>query len=115
MKKIGTILAGVSAPFVAFAADSPGAVSPIDSGSLNMSNVVEWIETVVGWLLLVAGILAIFFIILGGVLYIVSAGNEKRTETAKKMILYAVIGLAVILLAYVIYWFVTGSVTDLFS
>ena len=38
-------------------------------------------------------------LIIAGFLYITSAGDPKRVDTAKKMILYAVIGLLVLLLA----------------
>lgn len=39
-------------------------------------------------------ILALIFIIIGAFLYITSAGNEGRMETAKKCILAAMVGLA---------------------
>lgn len=38
----------------------------------------------------------------GGFLYVTSAGNEPRSERAKNIITYSIIGLVVILLAYVI-------------
>lgn len=46
--------------------------------------------------------LALLFIILGGVLYMLSAGNEDRMNTARKMIIYAIIGLAITVGAAVI-------------
>ncbi len=43
-----------------------------------------------------AGVLAVLAIIIGGVYYIASFGDEGRAKTGKKVILYAVIGLAII-------------------
>ncbi len=49
-----------------------------------------------------AAITAVFFIINGGYFYLTSAGNDAAAEKAKKMILYSVIGLAVIIMSYAI-------------
>jgi len=57
----------------------------------------------------VIGALAILVIVYGGVLYIVSAGNEESLKKAKGAVTGAVIGLAVALLAYVIVDFVIKS------
>jgi hypothetical protein len=51
-------------------------------------------------------LLAVLVIVIGGIMYIVSLGDEDRTRTAKRIILYALIGLAVILLAGVLVNFV---------
>ena len=40
--------------------------------------------------------------IVGGVMYLTSAGDEDRIDTAKKIILYSIIGIAVSLAALVI-------------
>lgn len=44
-------------------------------------------------------IVAIIFIVIGGLMYMFSAGDEKRATTAKSTITYAVIGLAIVLAA----------------
>ncbi|MGI9862752.1 hypothetical protein SDD30_15350 [Moorella naiadis] len=50
-------------------------------------------------------------IIAGGFMYTVSHGNERTVETAKKTIMYAIIGLAVALLAELIVQFAVGKLT----
>ena len=60
----------------------------------------------VGTMIFVAGIVAVVAIIIGGLRYILSQGNEKAIEGAKNTILYAVIGLIVAVLAYAIVNFV---------
>lgn len=48
-------------------------------------------------------------IIAGGFMYTMSHGNERTVETAKKTIMYAIIGLAVALLAEFIVQFAVGK------
>lgn len=57
--------------------------------------------------LTLAGAIAVLFIVIGGIRYMTAAGNPKAVETARKMLLWAVIGLAVIILATVIVAIVT--------
>lgn len=61
---------------------------------------------VINILLWVAGVASVIVIIVGGIMYIVSGGNEKTTKTAKDAILYAVIGLVITILAFAIVRFV---------
>ncbi len=57
-----------------------------------------------------AGVVAVIVIILAGINYILSAGDPQKTAKAKDTILYALIGLAVALLANIIVTFVIGRV-----
>lgn len=43
------------------------------------------------------GLIAVIIVIYGGVLYVTAAGNEEKTQTGKKAITYAVIGLLIVL------------------
>lgn len=73
--------------------------------SLNAS-VAQITET----LLTVAGAIAVIIIIVGGLTYITSSGDSSRIKQAKDIILYAVIGLIVAILAYAIVHFVAGNI-----
>ena len=53
----------------------------------------------------IAGAVAVMVIVIAGISYIVSGGDPQRTAKAKDAILYAVIGLAVVILANVIVGF----------
>jgi len=57
-------------------------------------------------LTMIVGIAAVIMIIIGGLKYILSAGDSANTESAKNTILYAVIGLAIALAAQAIVTFV---------
>lgn len=54
------------------------------------------------FLLSVGGILAILSLAVSGVLYMLSSGDERRAEMAKKAALFSVTGIAVILASLVL-------------
>ena len=58
------------------------------------------IERIGVWALGIAGAIAVIFLIYGGIMYI--TGGEKGAESGKKIIVNAIIGLAVIALASLI-------------
>lgn len=114
MKKINQIGLGVLGllPASVFAADLP-VVSPVDAtGDLSIESVLT---TVIYWILGLSGGIAVLFLILGGLQYVASSGNKDRAEAAKKTILYAVIGLIVIALSFVIVAFVSQNISQLAS
>jgi hypothetical protein len=53
-------------------------------------------------LLGVAGLVAVIFLIIGGFRYILAGGNEESAESAKKTITNAIIGIVIVILAFVI-------------
>ena len=54
----------------------------------------------------VTGLVAVIFVLIGGINYMTSTGDAGKLEKAKKTILYACIGLAVCVLAFAIVNFV---------
>lgn len=69
------------------------------------------IRSVVSVMLVILGAIAVIMIIIGGILYTLSAGDPGKTKKAKDTILYSVIGLVVALLAYGIVEFVVKGVS----
>ena len=65
---------------------------------------------VLNFALTFVGLIAVAMLIYGGFRYLTSAGNEETTKQAKRIILYAIIGIVVILLSAVIVNFLVGSV-----
>jgi hypothetical protein len=66
--------------------------------------------TVVKILSFIAGLLAVIMIIVGGVRYIVSAGNPQSISSAQKTVIYAVIGLVLAFVAQGLVVFVLSRV-----
>jgi type IV secretory pathway VirB2 component (pilin) len=66
---------------------------------LKYNNVNDVATSILNSLKNIVAVLAILFIVIGGLMYIFSAGDEKKIETAKKIVTGAVIGLAIVLIA----------------
>jgi hypothetical protein len=64
------------------------------------------LTTVVNVLSMIAGVLAIFVILIGGVKFITSAGDSTSVASAKRAVLYAVISLVIVAFAQVMVRFV---------
>ncbi len=80
----------------------------IDSLDGTPSSLGDVIPNITSTLLTAAGIIAVIMIIVGGIMYSLSAGDAKKAGTAKDTILYAVVGLVITLLAGAIVSFVLG-------
>lgn len=65
---------------------------------------------VLTWVYMIIGILAVVFIIVGGIRYALSGGDAAGVKQAKDTITYAVIGLVAVILAYTITQFVVMTV-----
>lgn len=72
------------------------------------TNASNAIKDIINLLLYILGVIAVIAIIIGGLRYVVSGGDSNAVKGAKDMILFAVIGLIVALLAYSIVNFVVG-------
>lgn len=77
--------------------------APTTVGAGNVENILF---TVYFW----AGIIAVLIIIIGGIRYATSNGDSAQVKSAKNTILYAVVGLVVIIMAAAITQFVIQSV-----
>jgi len=64
--------------------------------------VSEIMLTFIDWAIIIIGLLCIIIFIYGGFLYLTAQGEEGKIETAKKVIIYAVIGVVVSVLGYVV-------------
>jgi hypothetical protein len=68
------------------------------------------VPTVINIILYIVGIIAVIMLIVGGIMYATSAGDEKKVTTAKATIVAALIGLAVAILAWTLVNFVFVSI-----
>lgn len=105
-----TMLANVIFTTIRFVL-SQGASSGSAGGvTLPNNSAAEVFSNVFGWFVGVAGIVAVIFLIYGGVMYITSAGDASKLTTAKRAILYSLIGLAIVGLSEAILAFVVNTV-----
>ena len=73
------------------------------SGEANMSKLIK---NVINILLMVAGVIAVIMIIIGGIRYATSNGDSSSVSAAKNTILYSVIGLVIAIFSYAIVQYV---------
>jgi hypothetical protein cdivTM_30108 len=103
---------GAVAPSLAYAADCGTAEQCVRNGVNQVSStgasmtVGDIIKIVVGILLFVLGAVCVVMIVIGGIKYATSQGDQTAVSSAKNTILYAVVGLVVAIAAYAIVNFV---------
>lgn len=71
---------------------------------------IETISNVLDTVYLWVGIIAVIFIIIGGINYTMSQGDPGKVKKAKDTILYGIVGLVVSLLAFAIVQFVLQAI-----
>jgi hypothetical protein len=72
-------------------------------------NIKPLVVKIVNYALTFLGIVAVMMIIYAGIRYVTSAGKQESIDTAKKIILYSLIGIVIILLSYAIVNTVIGA------
>ena len=77
--------------------------NPPEGGPIpELSTASQVILRVIEILLAIAGLVAVIFLIVGGFRYITAGGNEETAEGAKKTLVNAIIGVVIVILAFVI-------------
>ncbi len=71
-------------------------------GTANPTDVNSLVQTVIKVLSLLVGVISVFFLIFAGFRFITSGGDQNTVNSARNMILYAVIGIAIVVLAQLI-------------
>lgn len=106
---LGLALALAVTPVVTLA---QGGLGPVEApqGTQAGNDLPGAVLNIVNFLLILAALAALVFLILGGVRYIFSQGDEDQAAQAKNTILYAIIGLIVIGLAAVVVNFIVAAV-----
>ncbi len=69
-------------------------------------------STVVNTMLFLVGAISVIMLIIGGIRYVVSAGDQNAVQGAKNTILYAIVGIVISFLAYALVNFVLTSLTQ---
>ena len=72
------------------------------------ASIVGVINAILG----VVGLVAVVMVILGGISYMTSAGDSSKVKKGKDTILYGVIGLVIVGLAYAIVNFVIANIIN---
>ena len=106
---VSTALHLTGRAFAACGDPSGGLNSGVECGPASPLSVPQAVGQVTNLLLYIVGIAAVIMLVVGGLRYVLSAGDTKNTQAAKDTILYAVIGIVVALLGYAIVNFVLAQ------
>lgn len=82
--------------------DTGGGDATYCNKGLVCSDAATLIIKVINWLLSLIALIALAAIIWGGISYIISLGDESKTAAAKRIVLYAVVGLLVAGVSFVV-------------
>ncbi len=121
IKLIATVIAiclSFTAPSV-FAASSicgndsvPESVQAASGCSNSAPNITTVIQNILNGIILILGVIAVIYIVIGGVTYMTSTGDPGKTKKAKDTILYATIGLVICALSAAIVNFTIGLINN---
>lgn len=67
------------------------------------------LQNVFNFILALAGAIAVAFIVFGGIKYILSQGDPNDIKQAKDTILYALVGVVVVVISFMLVNFVIGK------
>jgi hypothetical protein len=81
-------------------AEAEGATTTVGNIAVTVVNIFTW----------VVGVIAVIMIIVGGFRYITSGGDSSKVGGAKNAIVFAIVGLIIVILAQVIVRFVVDRV-----
>lgn len=89
---------------VAAQVDAP---KSIRDASIPLTN--SAVQNIFNVILALAGAVAVAFIVFGGIKYSLSQGDQNDVKAAKDTILYAIIGIVVVVIAFMLVNFVVGK------
>lgn len=89
---------------------------PTLSPSTNVTvDPVTIVTRIINYAFFFLGAIALVFVIWGGVQFILSGGDAEKTTKARNTLLYAVIGIIVVVLAWAIVNWASGSFTGVIA
>lgn len=109
---------GLASAPVALAADCDASDLTVGSGAAcaqgtgtsdNLFGEESIFKSITNILLFLIGAISVIMLIIGGIRYVISGGDQNQVTGAKNTILYAIIGIVVAFLAYAAVNFVTGA------
>lgn len=82
----------------------------IKTGDINLWMVPFFITYLINFILALAGLICVLFIVLGGYWYIIGSA-QGQTDKGKNTIIYAIVGLVITLMAWILVNIVQSAVT----
>jgi len=80
-----------------FAADEAEEIPESDIN--DMGSIVELVETLVNWFFWILMAVAVFMLLFAAFNWLTSAGNEEKVTSARKMLIWAIVGIIIALIS----------------
>ncbi|MCD4760617.1 pilin [bacterium] len=80
----------------------PGLAKVVIHNPLKAQSISKLAGNIINGLLGITGALSLFFLVWGGILWMTSAGNADRVKKGKDSIVWAILGILVVFLSYVV-------------
>ncbi len=110
MKKIAAAISATAASLVAAAPAFADTINPCPNGLGGTSKLCSFagdkfgqiVSNVITTLVIIAVIIAVFFLVWGGIKWIMSGGDKAKVESARNTIIGGIVGLVLVFLSYFI-------------
>jgi len=113
MKKILAIIGSIFLPLAAKAQDLGGTLlnqTATTNAGYSSASIDTIVGTVISALLGLLGVIFLVLIVYGGYIWMIARGDEAKVEKAKTTIINSTIGLAIVLAAYAITYYVLTAI-----
>lgn len=104
ISKIKWSLLGVILPAITLAA------APTTVTTTGATDFMGTINSLLNWIVGLAGLVAVIFIVVGGITIITSGGEEEKTKKGKGYVTYGIIGLVIVIIAGALVNYVISTV-----
>ena len=105
--RVVALVVAIGAPFLY--------AHPVFAATGDISNVENFIRSIIQLLAGIAGLVATGFFVAGGYHYITSSGNPENLQKAKHTLIYSSLGLAITIGAFVLSNIITTLATNAFG
>ena len=105
MSLCAAVVIFVSSANIVFAVQG---VDPLPGGD----DLVNWFTVMLQWLILLSGVVAAAILIFNGYMYITASGDEGKIQKATKGITYAIIGLIIAAISFLIVNFIITQLAE---
>ncbi|MCA9364691.1 MAG: alpha/beta hydrolase [Candidatus Moranbacteria bacterium] len=96
--------------------DNPDTADIDESAPCTLCHLILGIQLLVKWGMFIVTVIAVSVVVIAGIIYIISAGNQSMMTLAKQAIVYALAGFAIVLGAWVIintiFWILVGGAAN---
>lgn len=102
MQKIYQIVGGITlVALVAMPLVAAAQVTTVPRGSpvTSISGLEAWVRTILNWIFIFVGILAVIAILISAIYFITAGGSDERKKTAQGWLKWGIVGVVVAIIA----------------